>query len=487
MSAGVSPLVPAADDWDQAFAVPDSCRAGIAQLQEACAQYPARLLTQHTGGKAQAAPAGGRATPKLRPQLLHLRDSPELSARRTASLRNLASLANGPGSRSRAESLESGAVRPAGGLGLRVAADEDAAGSGGGGGDGMDLAADDPAAGPIETTAQFLEWYGRAESQLMAGQDKDAHAFAESLRGRVGQCSDMLECIGKVEQLLGDMEADYGRVRELTEGVKAACAAHRQRRDRLADMAAELGGLLEAYNALGPISQLLNSPGDRVCLDKDFLPALERAEAAMAAIARHPDGRDSELYLMRFAQCRMRALSLIKIYALRVFKSLAAAVAGGASPGSSLSRSTALNVRFRAAAVQLAPLLHALQQRAAAPGSTEHQVLADVQGAYMHLRRAWLRTHIADGLAAISKEHEAADAADDARAGALRDWCACMMNICADECRLYYDFFDVRGDAGGGGHAVSAELRAFLDSVMTMFHDKVRPLVIHEQSVAALA
>ncbi|KAJ2765408.1 hypothetical protein IWQ56_004108, partial [Coemansia nantahalensis] len=34
---------------------------------------------------------------------------------------------------------------------------------------------------------------------------------------------------------------------------------------------------------------------------------------------------------------------------------------------------------------------------------------------------------------------------------------------------------------------MSDELLAFPDSAMTMFHDKVRPLVIHEQSVAALA
>ncbi|KAJ2712586.1 Golgi transport complex subunit 3 [Coemansia spiralis] len=484
MPAGLSSRATVIDDWEQAFAVSDICRAGVSQLQEVCAQYPARLLVQHGGSGARGGPAGGGATPKLHPQLQHLRGSPQLSARRNASLRNLASLAGGAGLRPRAESLDSGAARGASALGISVAADEDPDGD-----SGDDSTAADPVAGPIETTAQFLEWYGRAESQLMAGQDREAHVFAESLRERVGQCAEMLACIDGVERLLAGMEADYGRVCELTEGVKAACAQHQQRRDRLIGMSTELGALLEVYNALGPISQLLNSPGDRVCLDKDFLPALERTESAMAAIARHRDGRDSELYLMRFAQCRMRALSLIKLHALRVFKSLSAAVAGGAPQGSSLSRSTALDIRFRAAAVQLAPLLHALQKRAATAGTTERQVLADVQSAYVHLRRGWLRSHISDSLAAIAKEHEAdADGdAGEARAGALRDWCAYMMNVCVDEHRLYYDFFDPQLDAVGGGVAMSAELRALLDSAMTVLHEQVRPLVIHEQGVAELA
>ncbi|KAJ1728189.1 Golgi transport complex subunit 3 [Coemansia biformis] len=510
MPAGASPSL-ASDDWEQSYAVSESCRAGIAQLQEACALYPMQLLVQCTASSERAGPHPGSAgsgavadrcaTPKLNPQLHHLRGSPLLSARRNASLRNLAALTHALGSRPRADSLDSGAAHTASGLGITVGAEDEPAG------DDAESTAGEHAAVPVETTAQFLEWYGKVESQLMAGQDQEAHTFAESLRERVDRCSDMLQCIDGIEGLLADMEADYGRVRELTGGVKAACAEFQSKRDRLVDMSAGLSELLEVYNALGPITQLLNSPGDRVCLDRDFLPSLERAESAMAAIERHPEGRDSELYLMRFSQCRMRALSLIKLHALRVFKSLSTAVASGTPQSPLLSRSTALYVRFRAAAVQLSPLLRALQQRATAAGSTERQVLADVQNAYFQLRRAWLRPYVQDSLKSVSKEYEAAAAlaaattdgdAADARetaathVGALRDWCAFMMNVCADEYRLYYDLFDPRQDVSGaggsgGGVAMSAELRTYLDTVMTVFHERVRPLVIHEHSVSALA
>ncbi|KAI8319998.1 hypothetical protein GQ54DRAFT_313057, partial [Martensiomyces pterosporus] len=367
---------------------------------------------------------------------------------------------------------------------------------------------DESAAQPIETTAQFLEWYSKVESQLAEGQDQEAHKFAELLRTRATQCSSMVQCVAEVESLLNRMEANYHTVCEQTEGVKAACSELQVRRDKLVKMSHEISGQLAVYNSLSQIAQLFNSPGDHVCLDREFLPSLERAERAIGFIEEHPGGQDSELYLMRFSQCRMRALTLIKMHALKVFKSLSAEISGEFAQGESSSRSAALYVRFRAAAVSLSPLLHALHMRAKEVGSTEKQVMLDVQNAYFQARRAWLRPYIQDSLKSITKEQEemaAAEAGDnaalataatsDVRVGSLRDWCAFVMNVCADEYRLYYDFFDAQLDLpqnsqetgeSSGDVALSVELRGYLDSVMTIFHEQVRPLIIHESDVAVL-
>ncbi|KAJ2548209.1 Golgi transport complex subunit 3 [Coemansia sp. RSA 1933] len=335
--------------------------------------------------------------------------------------------------------------------------------------------------------AQFLEWYGHEEDRLAEGQDQEAHAYAELLRQRATQCSTMLQTIGDIETQLARMESGYREACEQTQGVRQACVDLGGRRDRLTHTAKEVHERLAVYNALGPISQLLNSPGDRVCLDQEFLPSLERTESAIAFIETRAAGaRDSELFLMRFAQCRMRALSLIKIHALRVFKQLAAEL--GTAFASGHGRAAALYVRFRASATQLAPLLRALHERAAGSGSTERQVLLDVHNAYVHARRAWLRPYIDHRLAEIASEHQH-QTEGDARVAALRDWCAFMMNVCADEYRIYYDFFSASADTieRDSAFASSPALRAYLDSLMTMFHEHVRPIVIHEPDVSVLA
>ncbi|KAJ2160783.1 Golgi transport complex subunit 3 [Coemansia sp. RSA 552] len=447
------------DDWEQRYAIPESCRTGIARLQEASAAFPAQLLSQSSG-------TGGDRIPRLNPHAQLLRagsGSPLLNARRrNASVRSLAGLSS-----VHAESADNlGIIVP--GTTAPEAAQQ------------LGIEGGPHVSEPIETTAQFLEWYGKAESQLAAGQDQESHAFAERLRGRVAQCSDMLQCLDSIESLLQGMEADYARVCRQTEGVKSACAEFQDKRDRLERMSGQISEQLEVYNSLGPISRLFNSPGDRVCLNPEFLPSLERTESAIKFIEAHADGRDSELYLMRFGQCQVRALTLIKLHAQRVFRTLSAGVSDGLS-------SAALYVQFRASAVTLAPLLHALQARCQDTSSgMERQILLDVQNSYFQVRRAWLRPYIQNSLKAISAEHDMDGA--DARVESLRDWCAFVMNVCADEYRLYYTFFDARQDvAEGASVAMSAELRAYLDTIMELFHEHVRPLIIHEQNVAALA
>ncbi|KAJ2891344.1 Golgi transport complex subunit 3 [Coemansia aciculifera] len=437
------------DDWDKRFPVAEGLRPGIAQLQDLCTSFSSQLLVAAAAAAAADKPPVPSSS-KGNPQLQHLRSSPQLSARRNASLRNLAVL-----SRAASPHLRPAAEARSGLEGTMPGSNEG------------------EAVGAMETPAQFLEWYGQVEGQLAAGQDAESHMYASQLRERKAACWQMLESVRGVQQLLSEMEADHRRLCQQTEGVESACAALGARRGRLDRVAGEIGDQLRVYNWLGPITRLLHGPGDRVCEDHEFLASLDRAEEAIRFIGeRAEEAKDSELYLMRFAQYRMRALSLIKMHALRTFKALGSVDNRGR---------VAAYVQFRAAAVALGPLIGALKRRATEP--TERQVLADVQAAYFATRQAWLRPYVQKRLREIAAEHEVGETGLlEARVGALRDWCAFLMAVSADETALYCDFF---GDSSGGEE--EPLLRAFLDSLMTLFHDQVRPLVIRESDVAVLA
>ncbi|KAJ1869798.1 Golgi transport complex subunit 3 [Coemansia sp. RSA 990] len=394
------------DDWEQKFALTDSLRAGLAELQDACSEYHTQLLLS------QAAP--------IEPTFQHSHASPLLSARRNASLRNLSTL----------RAMSPVPRRPSSAL---------------------------PEA--IETTAQFLEWYGRVESRLAAEQDAESHAYAERLRLRKRQCGRMAQEAESIEKALQQIQKELERVSERSSGVQAACSEQQARGARLKRMSREISEQLAVYQSLGPIAQLLSAPGDKVCLDPEFLPSLQRIEEAAAFITAHAGARDSELYLMRFAQCRTRGLTLIKMHAQREFRRLGAQLK---------ARSSDVHVRFRTAAVQLRPLLEALQRGQQGAGAM--QVLGDVQQAYFAVRMSWLRTHIPRSLQAIEREHE-----DEA--GMLRDWCAFMMNVCADEGRLYLEMFGREAQL----------LREHEDQAMALFHEQVRPRIIRLADVESLA
>ncbi|KAJ1857847.1 Golgi transport complex subunit 3 [Coemansia sp. RSA 1822] len=409
------------EEWEQRFVVPETMRMGLAQLQEASLEVAAQMRVANSQRGSEIA--------RVKPQM-HF-GSPKLSARRNASLLTLARAAS-----------------PSPRMDARVDTDPAYGGTG--------MAA-------IETTAQFLEWYSQVEGRLAAEQDAESHAFASHMRRRLDECARMEATLGSVEAALDTLHMDFGRVGERTGGVRTSCGVLQTRQGRLEQMAGQINERLDVYGSLGPITQLFNAPGDSVCTDPEFLPSLERAERALEFIEAHADARDSELYAMRFAQCRSRALTLIKMHAQREFRRLGAQT--------NANTASAEHVRVRAAATRLRPLLEALQQRGTDIHTNAPQVLADVEASYFQMRRVWLHAHVPRALQSI--EHEHTD-----RAAVLRDWCAFVMGVCADEGRLYAEFF---GTSTGTG------LKAHEDAVMKVFYELVRPRIIREAQVDVLA
>lgn len=409
------------DTWEQKYALPDELRASVLELQQACSSHTALLVLN-------SAQPSKKADPKLELAKKESSSNLQLNAtRRNASLKNLETLAcRSP--------MVVETQRAQGGL------------------------------EPIETAGQFLEWYGDVEAQLAEGQDQEVHEFAGLLQDRVGWCGGMLDSTRDIEAWLTRMEQAYEAVCKQTEEVKAACASMQRFRDQLDQVSGAIANQLQVYNWLGFISQLVHGPGDRICLDPEFLPALERTERAIAFIETHPGGMDSELYLMRFAQCRMRALTLIKMHAQREFRTLA--------QKADADWTSLLYVRYRASCNGLKELLQALQQRAhASSASTDRQILADVQQAYFNSRLSRVRQYIQESLEAIKKE-DGMGIVDW-----VRNWCAAVMNVCVDEHRLFGEFFS---DS-------QPEVHGYLNTAITVFHEYVRPLVIRESKMETLA
>ncbi|KAJ2378033.1 Golgi transport complex subunit 3 [Coemansia sp. RSA 2607] len=324
---------------------------------------------------------------------------------------------------------------------------------------------------PLTTTAEFLEWFDTATRYAQHTHDQAHHAYARHLHARVAATRALMHTLRESTRQLASMTQALEQAQAPAASIASSSSGELERLEkayrgvtlRLAD-----------YDALRPLDMLVRAPGD-ACDDVRFLPALQRAEQAARRLARVPvEGRDGELYAVRFAQARARALALIRMHLSSAFRRMANQGSDGE-----------MQRGFRRAAGRLRPLVHALQQRAYAedPEAEEDLVeshdaraaLSSVEQAYFAARRAPLRQLAAQRMSQLAHEH-----AGDAPADVVRDWCAYMMNVCMDERRAYAEYF-------GSAQSSRQILDAYIEDVVGVLMEHVRPLVLAQKSLEVVA
>ncbi|KAJ1839951.1 hypothetical protein LPJ73_006586, partial [Coemansia sp. RSA 2703] len=173
---------------------------------------------------------------------------------------------------------------------------------------------------PLTTTAEFLEWFDTATRHAQHTHDQAHHAYARHLHARVAATRALMHTLRESTGQLASMTQALEQAQAPAASIASSSSGELERLEkayrgvtlRLAD-----------YDALRPLDMLVRAPGD-ACDDVRFLPALERAEQAARRLARVPvEGRDGELYAVRFAQARARALALIRMHLSSAFRRMA--------------------------------------------------------------------------------------------------------------------------------------------------------------------
>ncbi|KAJ1719232.1 Golgi transport complex subunit 3 [Coemansia erecta] len=349
---------------------------------------------------------------------------------------------------------------------------------------------------PIDTTARFLAWFDAATREAQQAQDHAQHTYSAHLHGHTQATHQLTTTLQECSAQLDQISAALASTQQLT--LDATASSSQQTLAKLTKAHEAIAERLLEYDALQPIMAIVRAPGD-ACQDAKFLPALERAERAAGRIAAwEGQGRDDELYAMRFAQARTRALALIRMHVAEAFRRLAKDAAAAAAVDAAAD-ARALYVAFRRPVARLRPLVRALEQRCAGRsgdngddsgddngGAREEArlVLAAVRQAYFGARRPPVRALVARRLAEIAQEHTGAGvgAGLSSPADVLRDWCAYAMNVCADERRVFLEYFvPAEGNDDDDG------LDAFVEDVLGVLHEHVRPLVLAQGDVEVVA
>lgn len=339
----------------------------------------------------------------------------------------------------------------------------------------------------IETTNQFHQWYQKIEDEMLHEEDEQYKIHLESLLFLKDWCSVQLIRIDSIVESLDELEKEHSHVQERTRVLNDACERLLNEKRVANDVVIELAERLAFFDVLEPSMALFSMPGEAICLDPQFIPAIKNLEKSIDFVKSHNDYNGAELYLMRFNQCLTRGLTLISMYVSNVFSASISQIHEEIElklNGDSSKQSTNVDkkqqyltpnqqmtffyVKFGAYNSKLRPLIEELEVRC--ENRVEYQSLYnDCVNSYFNTRRYLLKDYIAKYIIGICEEN---DLLLTCRSGLTY-----VMRLCADEVALFRQFFKL----------FSSSLVDYIGYISSFLYSALRPMVLREQSVEKLS
>jgi hypothetical protein len=142
-------------------------------------------------------------------------------------------------------------------------------------------------ASPVRTAQAFLDFAGRVGRAAAHAQEADFRARLDELRARREECARVLAGADIVQGELARMLALWQTVEAGGASLEGACERLLAERARLGDITDEIGERLEYFAELERATRVLNTPGEALVLQDDFLYMVDRIDACIAFLRAH--------------------------------------------------------------------------------------------------------------------------------------------------------------------------------------------------------
>jgi conserved oligomeric Golgi complex subunit 3 len=138
---------------------------------------------------------------------------------------------------------------------------------------------------------------------------------------------------------------------------------------RLTELCTEVKAKLDYFLELEDIIRTLNRPSGNFVQSTEFVNLLSTMDRAIAFLRSHPDYRDSDIYLVKYQQCMIRSLGMIKSFGIDTLKEsmneIKMALAGRKVVETEENiRDALLYLKFKNLALKIQPLIYQLEKRA---------------------------------------------------------------------------------------------------------------------------
>ncbi len=369
------------------------------------------------------------------------------------------------------------------------------------------------AAGDNDLSKGVVGLYRRLRSEVDENEEaaddlaQEAKRELSQLREYQAHCEAVAGDIGCIASLLRDIGAYQTLASDKTSSLHQTCNKLLEELEELQQRASKLREPLNYFNILDEHGRLLgmpmiasslkhaNQPGnfvqEAVRPGSDaFLEVLAYTEASINHFEQHPEYKDGALYLKKFEQLRLRALTLIKDQVTGYLEKAGSAASAEDSSGkkSHVFETSLIYTKFRAVSHKVSESMKLLQD-ACFP-----QVFTECQEYYFSIRLPLLRPIVRSHL---SNMLDGNDLVSMVRFGAVY-----FMHLCKLEIALY-------SSCGMGLNEVASDLTGeinvevsvallpknagtsslLMDSLQTLceeLYHALRPKVLHEDSIDKL-
>ncbi|KAL6301269.1 Sec34-like family-domain-containing protein [Sparassis latifolia] len=330
---------------------------------------------------------------------------------------------------------------------------------------------------PIQTPQQYYDWFALIDRSVTHSQEAHFRAHLAGVAEHLDTCDGLVQRIDEVDQALETMLQEWRSVEDGGKSLKDACEQLLEERDRLISMMEAIGERLDYFQELEHATRMLNSPGDSLVLQTDFLYMVERVDICIDYLKTHRHFREAEIYLLRFQQCMTRAMTLIKMYFVGSLRALTQDVSRRMSEKawqkqhdvSATAQMHLLYTRFNSVSSQLAPLLAELERRAQVHPEELSALLSECHTAYFAARKSLLVGRLVEEIRGLDPTRT--ELVELTRAG-----CSYLKQLCTDEFNLFRSFFN----------SGEEQLYQYLENLCDYLYDDLRPRILHEPRLTAL-
>lgn len=137
---------------------------------------------------------------------------------------------------------------------------------------------------------------------------------------------------------------------------------------KLTELCTEIKAKLDYFLELEDIIRTLSRPPGNFVHSMEFVNLLSTMDRAIAFLKSHPEYRDSDIYLVKYKQCMIRSLGMIKTLGIDALKEsmdeIKLALAGRKITETEENiRDALLYLKFRNLAPKIQPLIYQLEKR----------------------------------------------------------------------------------------------------------------------------
>ncbi|PVZ97805.1 hypothetical protein BB558_004212 [Smittium angustum] len=251
----------------------------------------------------------------------------------------------------------------------------------------------------IENTHQFMEWFEKLEAEVALEQDIEIQQMKREIERKKVVCEQILEVSKDVSSLLDNIQTTFDTAKLKEEEFEVLIKDQKEEQEKNITLQKDLKECLDFYSVLDEVTRLLNSPGNQACENPRLFSYLQKIDQSIDFIRANRYARDAELYLLRFQQSQVRALTLIKLYFSQKLKDVVKQKTQN-SPSEDI-----LFSRFKSCALEMRPFIQELEIRL---GRTPEAagLLVSMYKSYFSIRKQLILGSISEKLSSIKASAE---------------------------------------------------------------------------------